>query len=155
MFRGVFEHAQLGMCVGELDGRLIRVNQAFCRMVGYSEKELLEHVPVEYLDTGLHVAARGPFLVAQQVLPAMRQRGTGSFFFSNNSSSLRGRKRQTGQSLYYPRVLMRALSKITGKPLPGCVPPPTRYMPSTSSKRTSATLRCPSWGRMYLRKAIR
>ena len=76
------------------------------------EKELLEHVPVEYLDTGLHVAARGPFLVAQQVLPAMRQKGTGSFFFSNNSSSLRGRKRQTGQSLYYPRVLMRALAQV-------------------------------------------
>ena len=76
------------------------------------EKELLEHVPVEYLDTGLHVAARGPFLVAQQVLPAMRQKGKGSFFFSNNSSSLRGRKRQTGQSLYYPRVLMRALAQV-------------------------------------------
>ena len=76
------------------------------------EKELLEHVPVEYLDTGLHVAARGPFLVAQQVLPAMRQKGKGSFFFSNNSSSLRGRKRYTGQSLYYPRVLMRALAQV-------------------------------------------
>ncbi|MGE0258695.1 MAG: SDR family oxidoreductase [Alphaproteobacteria bacterium] len=76
------------------------------------EKELLEHVPVEYLDTGLHVAARGPFLVAQQVLPSMRQNGRGSFFFSNNSSSLRGRKRYTGQSLYYPRVLMRALAQV-------------------------------------------
>jgi NAD(P)-dependent dehydrogenase (short-subunit alcohol dehydrogenase family) len=76
------------------------------------EKELLEHVPVEMLDTGLHVAARGPFLVAQQVLPAMRQKGKGSFLFSNNSSSLRGRKRYTGQSLYYPRVLMRALAQV-------------------------------------------
>jgi NAD(P)-dependent dehydrogenase (short-subunit alcohol dehydrogenase family) len=76
------------------------------------EKELLEHVPVEMLDTGLHVAARGPFLVAQQVMPSMRQKGQGSFFFSNNSSSLRGRKRYTGQSLYYPRVLMRALAQV-------------------------------------------
>jgi len=76
------------------------------------EKELVEHVPVEMLDTGLHVAARGPFLVAQQVLPSMRQKGKGSFLFSNNSSSLRGRKRQTGQSLYYPRVLMRALAQV-------------------------------------------
>ena len=76
------------------------------------EKELLEYVPVEMLDTGLHVAARGPFLVAQQVLPSMRQKGRGSFFFSNNSSSLRGRKRYTGQSLYYPRVLMRALAQV-------------------------------------------
>ena len=30
---------------------------------------------------------------------------------------------------------MRADSKITGKPLPGCVPPPTRYIPSNSSNR--------------------
>ena len=28
------------------------------------DKELLEYVPVEMLDTGLHISARGPFLVA-------------------------------------------------------------------------------------------
>ena len=66
------------------------------------EKELLEHIPVEMFDTAQHIASRGPFLVAKEVLPAMRKRGEGSFFFSNNSSSLRGRKRMTGQSLYYP-----------------------------------------------------
>jgi len=76
------------------------------------EKELLEHVPVEILDTALHIACRGPFLVAKEVLPAMRQKGEGSFFFSNNSSSLRGRKRMTGQSLYYPRVMMRTLAQV-------------------------------------------
>src|ERR1700722_1077687 len=62
-----------------------------------ADKELLEHVPVSILDTGLHIAARGPFLVAQEVLPSMRKNGHGSFMFSNNSSSLRGRKRVTGQ----------------------------------------------------------
>jgi NAD(P)-dependent dehydrogenase (short-subunit alcohol dehydrogenase family) len=76
------------------------------------EKELLEHVPVEMLDTGLHISARGPFLVAKEVLPTMRKKGEGSFFFSNNSSSLRGRKRYTGQSLYYPRVMMRTLAQV-------------------------------------------
>src|SRR5580700_12348217 len=76
------------------------------------EKELLEHVPVEILDTALHIACRGPFLVAQEVLPAMRKKGAGSFLFSNNSSSLRGRKRYTGQSLYYPRVMMRTLAQV-------------------------------------------
>ncbi|MBX9699447.1 MAG: SDR family NAD(P)-dependent oxidoreductase [Acetobacteraceae bacterium] len=76
------------------------------------EKELLEHVPVEILETGLHIAARGPFLVAQEVLPAMRKRGRGTFLFSNNAKSLRGVKRRTGESLYYPRVLMRALSQV-------------------------------------------
>ena len=76
------------------------------------EKELLEYIPVEMLDTALHIAARGPFLIAKEVMPSMRAKGQGSFFFSNNSSSLRGKKRMTGQSLYYPRVMMRTLAQV-------------------------------------------
>ena len=76
------------------------------------DKELLEHIPVEMFDTAHHIASRGPFLVAKEVLPAMRKRGEGSFFFANNSSSRRGRKRMTGQSLYYPRVMMRTLAQV-------------------------------------------
>ena len=76
------------------------------------EKELLEHIPVEMFDIAQHISSRGPFLVAKEVLPAMRKNGRGSFFFSNNSSSLRGRKRMTGQSLYYPRVMMRTLAQV-------------------------------------------
>jgi len=76
------------------------------------DKELLEHVPLEILETAQHIASRGPFLVAKEVLPAMRKRGAGSFLISNNSSSLRGRKRLTGQSLYYPRVMMRTLAQV-------------------------------------------
>jgi NAD(P)-dependent dehydrogenase (short-subunit alcohol dehydrogenase family) len=76
------------------------------------EMELLEYVPVEIFDTAQHIASRGPFLVAKEVLPAMRRKGAGSFFFSNNASSLRGKKRMTGQSLYYPRVMMRTLAQV-------------------------------------------
>jgi NAD(P)-dependent dehydrogenase (short-subunit alcohol dehydrogenase family) len=76
------------------------------------DKELLEHVPVDIFETAQHIASRGPFLVAKEVLPAMRKRGAGSFLISNNSSSLRGRKRLTGQSLYYPRVMMRTLAQV-------------------------------------------
>ena len=76
------------------------------------EKELLGHIPVEMFETAQHIASRGPFLVAKEVLPAMRERGEGSFLISNNSSSLRGRKRMTGQSLYYPRVMMRTLAQV-------------------------------------------
>jgi len=76
------------------------------------EKELLEHVPLEIFETAQHIACRGPFLVAKEVLPAMRRRGAGSFFFSNNAKSLRGTKRKTGESLYYPRVMMRALAEV-------------------------------------------
>jgi NAD(P)-dependent dehydrogenase (short-subunit alcohol dehydrogenase family) len=76
------------------------------------DKELLEHVPLDIYETAQHIACRGPFLVAKEVLPAMRQRGAGSFLISNNASSLRGRKRLTGQSLYYPRVMMRTLAQV-------------------------------------------
>ncbi len=76
------------------------------------EKELLEYIPVELFDTAQHISSRGPFLVAKEVLPTMRERGAGSFFISNNAASLRGRKRLTGQSLYYPRVMMRTLAQV-------------------------------------------
>jgi NAD(P)-dependent dehydrogenase (short-subunit alcohol dehydrogenase family) len=76
------------------------------------DKELLEHVPLEIFETAQHIASRGPFLVAQEVLPAMRKRGAGTVLISNNQFSLRGRKRLTGQSLYYPRTLMRTLAQV-------------------------------------------
>ena len=75
-------------------------------------QELLEYIPVEMFDVAQHIASRGPFLVAKEVLPAMRKKGEGSFFFSNNSKSLRGKKRYTGESLYYPRVMMRTLAQV-------------------------------------------
>jgi len=75
-------------------------------------KELLEHIPIEMFDTAQNIASRGPFLVAKEVLPAMRKRGSGSFFFSNNAKSLRGTKRNTGESLYYPRVMMRTVAQV-------------------------------------------
>ena len=76
------------------------------------EKELLEYIPDEMFETAQHIASRGPFLVAKEVLPSMRERGEGSFLISNNQFSLRGRKRYTGQSLYYPRVMMRTLAQV-------------------------------------------
>lgn len=76
------------------------------------EKELFEHIPLEMFETAQHIASRGPFLVAKEVLPAMRSRGHGSFLISNNAASLRGRKRKTGESIYYPRVMMRTLAQV-------------------------------------------
>ena len=40
-FRDVFEHAPFGICLAGYDARILHVNAAFCRMLGYSEKELL------------------------------------------------------------------------------------------------------------------
>lgn len=77
-----------------------------------ADQELLEYIPTEMFETAQHIASRGPFLVAKEALPAMRKRGQGSFLITNNASSLRGRKRMTGQSLYYPRVMMRTLAQV-------------------------------------------
>ncbi len=76
------------------------------------EMELLEHTPIEVFETAQHISSSGPFLVAKEALPAMRERGEGTILISNNPSSLRGRKRHTGQSLYYPRVMMRTLAQV-------------------------------------------
>jgi NAD(P)-dependent dehydrogenase (short-subunit alcohol dehydrogenase family) len=76
------------------------------------DQELLEYVPLEVFETAQHISSRGPFLVAKEVMPAMRARGSGSFLITNNPASLRGRKRSTGQSLYYPRVMMRTLAQV-------------------------------------------
>ena len=76
------------------------------------EMELLEHISVEMFETAQHIASRGPFLVAKEVMPSMRKEGKGSFLITNNQFSLRGKKRYTGQSLYYPRVMMRTLAQV-------------------------------------------
>jgi PAS domain S-box-containing protein len=40
-FRGIFENAPIGMYVAGPDGRLMQANKAACRMLGYSEQEML------------------------------------------------------------------------------------------------------------------
>jgi len=40
-FREAFAHAAIGMTLTSLDGRYLRVNDALCRMMGYTEAELL------------------------------------------------------------------------------------------------------------------
>ena len=40
-FRELFEHAPVGICVGNRDTQFLQVNPAFCRMLGYSRQELL------------------------------------------------------------------------------------------------------------------
>ena len=69
-------------------------------------------MPIELFETAQNISSRGPFLVAKEILPAMRKRGQGSFLITNNAASLRGRKRRTGESLYYPRVMMRTLAQV-------------------------------------------
>ncbi len=40
-FQSAFVYAPIGMAIGSLEGRIFRVNSAFCRMLGYDEMALL------------------------------------------------------------------------------------------------------------------
>ena len=55
------------------------------------EMELLEYIPFEMFETAQHIASSGPFLVAKEVLPSMREQGEGTILISNNNFSLRGK----------------------------------------------------------------
>jgi PAS domain S-box-containing protein len=46
---GAFDHAPIGMVVNAPDGRRLKVNRAFCEMLGYSEQELLQRHCLEVL----------------------------------------------------------------------------------------------------------
>jgi len=43
LFRSLFERSAAGMIVVDLSGRCVRVNQAFCDLIGYTAEEVLAH----------------------------------------------------------------------------------------------------------------
>ena len=46
-FRATFEQAAVGIAHTSIDGKYLRVNQKFCNILGYSEKELLERTFID------------------------------------------------------------------------------------------------------------
>ncbi len=42
LFRRAFENAPFGMSLGSKDGHILQANEAFCRVLGYSEREIVE-----------------------------------------------------------------------------------------------------------------
>jgi len=41
LFRAVFEHAAIGIAQVDLSGRFLQINREFCRVIGYSQEEIL------------------------------------------------------------------------------------------------------------------
>ena len=60
-FRSAFEAAPFGMCMSELSGRFIKVNSTFCRMLGYSELELLARTWTELTHSDDGDVSKGAF----------------------------------------------------------------------------------------------
>ena len=57
-FQSVYGHAPIGVCLVDSDDRLLRVNQAFSTLLGYSAKELLQIAPSQITHAeDLNVAA--------------------------------------------------------------------------------------------------
>jgi len=48
LFRLIFEQSHMGACIMSLDFKPVTVNNAFCKMLGYSKKELLSKRFIEY-----------------------------------------------------------------------------------------------------------
>jgi len=42
LFKSLFAQTAIGVAVGSIEGRFLRVNEKLCRMLGYSEQELLQ-----------------------------------------------------------------------------------------------------------------
>ncbi len=62
-FRAIFEQAAVGINIANADGRLIRVNQKMCEMLGYTEAELLamtwmDATDPEFVPRGLEYNAK-------------------------------------------------------------------------------------------------
>ena len=50
LFRNLFEHSPIGVIMSDLEGRMIKINAQFCKMLGYEKSELLNRkvVTVSY-----------------------------------------------------------------------------------------------------------
>src|SRR3982074_3006682 len=51
-FKALYEHSAIGVALFSIGGRLLRANPALCRLLGYSEAELLQktHLDVVHLE---------------------------------------------------------------------------------------------------------
>jgi two-component system, sporulation sensor kinase A len=63
-FSSAFHNAPIGMCLSDIDGHWIKVNPAFCKLIGYSEEEVLN---LSFKDI-THPEDLGVYLVGKEQL---------------------------------------------------------------------------------------
>ena len=72
-FRNAFDFAPAGMLLVAIDGRILRVNEEFCNLLGYAAAELLERHHADFSHLPDQVAERaGLYQLLTDSLPAVR-----------------------------------------------------------------------------------
>ena len=76
LFGSLFEQSAMGIAVFSLGGRFLRANAAMCRMLGYSEQELLQktHLDVMHLDDLEAAAMSRAQVISGKAKPRTRER---------------------------------------------------------------------------------
>ena len=79
LFEAAFAHSAIGKCIVSLDGELLRVNAAQCRLSGYSEAELFALGPLAFDNVENFDAMQ------QTHTPMLLAGETGSYAFTSRS----------------------------------------------------------------------
>jgi PAS domain S-box-containing protein len=89
LFSSAFHHAPIGMCISLTDGRSIKVNPAFCKIVGYTEEELL-NISLRHITHPEDVTAHQKYVdqLLQGEIPTFRIHKLGHIILAFLSMSL-------------------------------------------------------------------
>jgi PAS domain S-box-containing protein len=76
LFNALFEQAAVGVAVFSIGGRFLRVNPAMCRMLGYTEQELLQktHLDVIHVDDLEAAAVARAQVISGKMKPRVSER---------------------------------------------------------------------------------
>ncbi|HET9054292.1 MAG TPA: PAS domain S-box protein, partial [Cyclobacteriaceae bacterium] len=84
-FRGAFEHSAIGMALVSTEGRWLKVNKAFCTMMGYTEDELLL---LNVQDVSNHEDNMEAYTLQQQLLRGARDSFQGERRYIHRNGSV-------------------------------------------------------------------
>jgi diguanylate cyclase (GGDEF)-like protein/PAS domain S-box-containing protein len=120
-FRATFEQAAVGIAHTSIDGRYLRVNQKFCSILGYSERELLErtftdvsHPDDRPLSTGFRARLQGGD--TKSLTTAREKRyiaKNGSIVWASISVSLV--RRPDGEADYFVVMMQDITARVTAE----------------------------------------
>src|SRR5260221_4854312 len=75
-FKALYEHSAIGVALFSIGGRFLRANPALCRLLGYSEEELLQktHLDIVHLDDLEATAVARAQVISVKAKPRLTER---------------------------------------------------------------------------------